>query len=135
MTPEQIDLIQASFRRATPSGKELVDIFYRRLFSAHPEVRSLFPHQMDNQQEKLLQTLAYAVNALKHPDSLLPIVRKLGTEHRGYKATPQHYGFVATALIEALREVEGPDFTAEVEAAWTACITLIAREMEPRLAA
>lgn len=135
MNSDQIDLIQASFQRVAPRGPELVASFYRRLFNEHPEVRSLFPHQMEQQQEKLLQTLAYAVNGLKHPESLLPIVRNLGTAHRGYAVKPQHYGFVATALLDALRDIDGHMFTNEVATAWTDCIMLIAKEMEPRLAA
>lgn len=135
MTPAQVELVQTTFARIVPIGNDVVETFYATLFARHPEVRALFPHEMAEQRQKLLQTLAYAVNGLKHPDALLPIVRELGAGHRGYKVHPDHYRMVAEALIAALAKALGPEFTKEVEAAWVACYTLIAREMEPQIAA
>lgn len=131
MTPEQKKLVQSSFSAAAHRGEELVDIFYGRLFEGYPQLRKMFPHDMEAQKKKLLQTLAYAVNGLAHPEALLPIVRDLGRNHRSYDVEAEHYTYVAAALIGALREALGTAFTHEVERAWVACYVFIAREMEP----
>ena len=131
MTPEQVSLVQSSFNAAAHRGAELVSNFYGRLFEGHPELRSLFPHEMDEQEAKLLQTLSYAVNGLAHPEALLPILRELGNSHRGFKIEVEHYTYVAAALIGALRETLAEEFTHAVERAWVACYVLIAQEMEP----
>ena len=130
MTPAQIDLIQTSFHAVSSKGSELVKSFYESLFADHPELREMFPHDMEEQQEKLLQTLAYAVNGLKHPEALLPIVRNLGVSHKGFRVESEHYTYVAAALLGALRTTLGPAFTRDVESAWVACYVLLSREME-----
>lgn len=131
MTPEQVNLVQSSFNAAAHRGAELVSTFYTRLFESHPNLRSFFPHDMQEQEEKLLQTLSYAVNGLTHPQALLPIVRELGSRHRDFNVEAEHYTYVAAALIGSLRETLAEEFTHAVERAWVACYVLIAREMEP----
>lgn len=132
MTPEHISLVQSSFSAAAHRGTELVTNFYGRLFEDHPDLRNLFPHDMEDQEAKLLQTLSYAVNRLTHPQALLPIVRELGKSHRGFRVEPEHYTYVAAALIGALRETLAEEFTHAVERAWVACYVMIAQEMEPQ---
>jgi len=65
MTPEQISLVQESFRFVLPIRNEAAAIFYRRLFAINPDLRSLFANaDMTDQGRKLVTALAFVVNGL-----------------------------------------------------------------------
>lgn len=118
MTPEQIDLVQSSFKKVVPIADTAADIFYDRLFEIAPQVRPLFPDDMSDQKKKLMQMLAVAVNGLTKLDEILPAVKDLGARHNGYDVTPAHYESVGEALIFTLGKGLGDDFTDDVKDAW-----------------
>ena len=91
MTPDQVTLVQFSFKSVAPIAAKAADLFYDRLFEIAPEVRQLFPADLSGQKVKLIGMLAAVVNNLHQLDVILPTVRDLGTRHRGYGVTPDHY--------------------------------------------
>ena len=129
MTPEKIALVQDSFAKVAPIAETAADIFYDRLFEIAPEVRPLFPEVMTDQKKKLMQMLAIAVNGLTKLDEILPAVQDLGARHNGYDVTPEHYDFVGQALIYALSQGLGDDFTDDVQAAWVETYGTLANVM------
>ncbi len=129
MTPEQIALVQGSFRQVTPMAARIADLFYGRLFELAPEVRPLFPDDLAEQKKKLMQMLGLAVTGLNSPETLLPAVVGLGERHSGYEVTPEHYAYVGEALIWALGQGLGDEFTQDVEEAWTAAYGTLADVM------
>ena len=54
MTPQQIDLVQSSFKKVVPIAGTAADLFYDRLFEIAPEVRSMFPQDLSEQKKKLM---------------------------------------------------------------------------------
>jgi hypothetical protein len=46
MTPEQIELVQRTWRAVLPVGDTAAELFYGKLFSLDPEVRRLFKNDM-----------------------------------------------------------------------------------------
>ena len=46
MTPQQIELVQTSFKKVVPIAGTAADLFYDRLFEIAPEVRSMFPQDL-----------------------------------------------------------------------------------------
>ncbi|MAY33616.1 MAG: globin domain-containing protein [Rhodovulum sp.] len=129
MTPEQIDMVQASFKKVAPIADTAADIFYDRLFEIAPEVRSLFPEDMTDQKKKLMQMIGIAVNGLTRLDDILPAVQDLGARHVGYDVKPEHYDVVGAALLFTLGKGLGDEFTPELEAAWTETYTTLAGVM------
>ena len=129
MTPEQVRLVQESFRRVAPEGEAVARSFYERLFALDPALRPLFADDMRGQRRKLMAMLALAVDALEHPDVLAPVLRALGWRHFGYGAEPRHFATVGDALLGALRKHLGAAFDREMRAAWTACYVLVATAM------
>jgi len=130
MTPEQIDLVQSSFKKVAPIADTAADIFYDRLFEIAPETRQLFPDVMTDQKKKLMQMIATAVNGLRDLDAIVPAVKDLGARHNGYNVTDEHYDSVGAALIYTLGKGLGDDFTPETEAAWTETYGLLAGVMK-----
>ncbi len=130
MTPEQIDLVQSSFKKVVPIADTAADIFYDRLFEIAPDTRALFPEVMTDQKKKLMQMIGVAVNGLKDLDAIVPAVQDLGARHQGYKVTEAHYDSVGAALLYTLGKGLGDDFTPETEAAWTETYGLLAGVMK-----
>jgi hemoglobin-like flavoprotein len=130
MTPEQIRLVQESFRRVDPIRIEAAQAFYDRLFAIDPELREMFAAtDMERQTAKLMATLAAVVEGLNRPETFLPSVRELARRHVDFGVEPHHYATVGEALILALAWGLGTAFTVEVCEAWRAAYAMLAREM------
>ncbi len=130
MSPEEIQLVQSTFRKVGPIAEDAAARFYARLFELNPALRPLFKHDMKEQGQKLLAMLATAVNGLDHLDDIVPAVRDLGARHVGYGVTTQDYDTVGEALLWTLGQGLGDAFTPEVETAWTKAYVLLASTMK-----
>jgi hemoglobin-like flavoprotein len=130
MTPEQIALVQSSFKSVAPIASKAAGLFYDRLFQIAPEVRPLFPADLSGQKVKLIGMLATAVNNLHQLDAILPTVRDLGARHRGYGVTAEHYTPVGAALLWTLEQGLGPAFISDVKVAWREAYSALAGAMQ-----
>ena len=92
--------------------------FYQRLFDAHPALRSIFPVDLDEQQRKLVDELAFIVDNLGQLPSLVERAAELGRRHREYGVEPSHYEEMLDVFMSALRSVLGDQVTVEVDTAW-----------------
>ena len=75
MTPQQIELVQTSFKKVVPIAGTAADLFYDRLFEIAPEVRSMFPQDLTEQKKKLMGMLGTAVGSLHKLETILPAVQ------------------------------------------------------------
>jgi len=129
MTPTQITLVQTSFAQVRAAADTVAEQFYQRLFELDPSVRRLFPADMREQRRLLMTMLARVVNDLQHFEALKPLLEQLGQRHVGYGVHPSHYATVGQALLWTLQQGLGPQFTAELEAAWVAAYTQMVESM------
>ena len=125
MTPQQIDLVQSSFKKVVPIAGTAADLFYDRLFEIAPEVRPLFPQDLGEQKKKLMTMLGTAVSNLHKLETILPAVKDLGSRHKGYGVTAAHYAPVGAALLWTLERGLGAAWTPQLAAAWTAAYTTL----------
>ena len=130
MTPEQIALVQDSFVRVAPIAPQAAAIFYDKLFTADPSLRSMFRGDMAAQGEALMRMIAAAVRTLDQPEHLMPVLRNLGRRHGAYGVKPQHYDTVGRALIATLEQGLGPAFDVATRQAWVAMYGLVSRTMQ-----
>ncbi len=130
-----IDLVQASWARVMPISDVAAMLFYDRLFVLDPSTRSLFKTDMREQKKKLMQTLSVAVDGLRTPDKLVPVLQNLGMRHTGYMVEDRHYDLVGEALLWTLREGLGDGFTPAIETAWKRTYGFIATVMKQAAAA
>jgi hemoglobin-like flavoprotein len=130
MTPDQIDLVKASFRKVAPIADTAAALFYGKLFALDPSLRALFKNDMTEQGRKLMSTIAVAVNSLDRIATILPVVEALAQRHAGYGVEDAHYDTVGTALIATLAEGLGDAFTPATRDAWIACYGLLAGTMK-----
>ncbi len=123
-------LLTAHLTAIADRSRELHSVFYGRLFEQHPGTRELFgafsgPHQFQMLHQILELALDHSTGAASVPDQLV----LLGQTHHDYEVRPEMYGWVAQCMLDALAEVTGPDWTAEMEQAWRAQLAAIAQQM------
>ena len=130
MTPEQIDLVQDSFRLILPRRAQVAELFYARLFVVEPSVQLLFANaDLEVQGDKLMAALSFVVGALRKPDTMLVTVQALALRHVRYGVVATHYASVGEALIWTIRLGLGAAATPEVLAAWVVAYDLLSRAM------
>ena len=81
MTPEQIALVQASFRNVVPIRDAAASLFYTRLFKLDPSLKPMFQNDMKQQGRKLMIAIATVVQGLNDLEEILPVIQDLGRRH------------------------------------------------------
>lgn len=130
MTPEQVDLVQRSWRSVLPVGDTAAELFYGKLFSLDPSIQKLFRDDMREQGRNLTAMISVAVGSLSRPERIMLAVQQLGRRHAAYGVEPRHYELVGVALLWMLEQVLGEAFTPEVRQAWSDVYTLLANTMQ-----
>jgi hemoglobin-like flavoprotein len=130
MTPQEISLVKASFKKVAPIADQAAALFYARLFELDPALRAMFSGDMAEQGRKLMQMIGLAVNGLDRIEALAPAVRQLGMRHAGYHVRDEHYDTVGEALLWTLGKGLGAEFTSEMQAAWARTYWLLAETMK-----
>jgi len=125
----EVAAVETSFALLAPRAADLIAAFYERLFTRHPETRTLFPQDMREQERKLLDALALVARSLRRPASIEPALVRLGMRHAAIGATPAHYAIVGTLLLETMAEMAGAAWTHDVAAAWTTAYAWVAGTM------
>ncbi|MFG3526212.1 globin domain-containing protein [Streptomyces sp. NPDC047917] len=111
---------------------DIADLFYRKLFDAHPELlRDLFNrgNQASGAQRQALagSIAAFATQLVEHPDSRPDVMLgRIAHKHASLGVTPAQYEIVHTHLFAAIAEVLGDAVTPEVAAAWDEVYWLMA---------
>lgn len=129
MTPENFARIRKGWSAVVSAPEIVGQMFYDKLFTNVPQVRSMFPQDMAGQEAKLVQTLDFIIDNLDDMDTLAPVARDLAVRHVAYGTVPAHYTAVGEALIETLQQALGDDFSQEDKKAWTEVYTALANEM------
>lgn len=135
MTPDQIALVQESFKAVLTIKDAAADLFYGRLFEDDPSLEALFPSDLTKQKQNLMATIATAVGSLHKLGDIVPVVQELGIRHTAYGVKPEHYDTVGGALLWTLEQGLGDAFTPEVKEAWTETYMLLAETMKEAAAA
>jgi len=130
LTTGQRDIIKATVPLLEAGGEALTTQFYKILLADHPEVRPLFnqAHQANGAQPRALANgvLMYARN-IDRLENLGPLAGQIVNKHVALQILPEHYPIVGGSLLQAMREVLGPEIaTDEVIAAWAAAYQQLA---------
>ncbi len=130
MTPEQVVMVQDSWKQVLPISEKAAELFYGRLFEIAPEVQPYFKGDMTEQGRKLMAMINTAVNALNELESVVPAIQEMGVRHVAYGVKPEDYDSVGAALIWTLEAGLGDAFTDEVKDAWVKVYTTLADTMK-----
>jgi hemoglobin-like flavoprotein len=118
MTPDQIALVQDSFKKVVPISEAAASIFYSRLFEIAPDVKPMFKGDIKEQGRKLMATLGVVVTGLTRLETVLPAASALAKKHVDYGVKAEHYAPVGAALLWTLEKGLGEAWTPELADAW-----------------
>lgn len=136
LSDQTIALVKATVPALEAHGLDIVHEMYSRMFQ-NPNIRDLFnqSHHGDAGSQPRALTgaiLAYASN-IDNLSALVPAVERIAQKHVGLQILPEHYPYVADALLGAIKAILGDAATDEIlqawgEAYWFLANILIARE-------
>lgn len=120
LSEETIAIVKATAPALQQHGLAITQAMYKRLF-VNEEIKALFDMaaQESGEQPKRLAAaiLAYAQNIDKLQNLTAPVMR-MAARHVETGVKPEHYPYVAEALLPAIRDVLGEAATDEVLGAW-----------------
>ena len=113
----------------------LLERFYAKV-RQDEHIRDLFNHANQGEGGGQVKALAgaifgYAQN-IDNLGVLLPVVERIAQKHIGYHILPEHYPYVATALLGAIKEVLGEAATDEILEAWGVAFWFLADILQGR---
>jgi nitric oxide dioxygenase len=129
MKRESIARVQRSHAALRARAVDLPSRFYEHLFVAAPEVRRLFPDDMTRLRAHFDAALALVVRNLADVEMLAQSLRDLGVQHVHWGVQPKQYFIVQGAIVAAVKELSGDDWSAELEQDWRDAIGTIASFM------
>jgi hemoglobin-like flavoprotein len=104
-------LLKESWTLVEEQQDRLASYFYAKLFLSNPQLRDLFPVQMDVQRARLLGAIVTAVQTVDDPERLNDYLRALGRDHRKFQVSSEHYDVVGGALMDSLRTFAAEQWT------------------------
>jgi len=138
LTDQTIAIVKATVPALEVHGLEITRRMYARMFQ-NAAIRDLFNqshHGETGSQPKALANavLAYAQN-IDNLGVLAAAVERIAQKHVGLNILPEHYPYVAEALLGAIEDVLGEAATPEIldawgEAYWFLADVLIGRERQ-----
>jgi nitric oxide dioxygenase len=121
LSRQTIEIVKQSVPALAAHGGDITKRMYSRLFE-HEHIKSLF--NLANQGEGGSQVhalaaaiLGYAQN-IENLGALAPVVERIAHKHIGYHILPEHYPYVAEALLAAIADILGEAATPELLKAW-----------------
>lgn len=124
LSAAQVQLLKKSFRQL--NAQAYSDYFYAKLFERHPEVRGLFPTDLEDQKAKLMSVFELVIFSFEEKQAeqfalqepLIIPLRHLGRTHEEKGIIPAHYQIANGLMLETLAHVLGAAHTPEIQKAW-----------------
>lgn len=121
--------LTATYARLREHKTQLAELFYRKLFTAAPQLRAMFRETPAAQAAKLMAALDAVVRNFEHPDEGAAMIEELGRRHAAYGARPEHYDLVIELLIESMTELLGSASAQQDLDEWRMALRLISNQM------
>lgn len=121
LSAQTITLVKSTVPALAEHGPAITTAMYTRLFK-DDHIRALFNHANQGENGAQVHALAAAILAyaqnIDNLAALAPVVERIAYKHVGYNILPEHYPYVATALLGAIKEVLHEAATDEILQAW-----------------
>lgn len=98
--------------------QRVADHFFKRLFALDTNIEKLFTVDMSRQRHKFMYMLALIVSAMDDPIVFKRIAQDTGQRHARYGVHRYHFDLGRDALLYALEQQLGQQFTLELREAW-----------------
>jgi NAD(P)H-flavin reductase len=121
--------LEQSIAAIAPVADKAVAYFYSLLFTAHPQLRSMFPLAMDEQRGKFLYALSRCIGDMQDSRKLARYLGQLARDHRKYGVQDKHYPVLAETLAASIPAFAGTAWDDAGAAAWRAAVEHICTVM------
>lgn len=121
--------LKDNFALVGANGEGVAAFFYADLFQRNPGLRGLFPAEMSQQHQQLLDALARIVSRVDDAGQLVPFLQDLGRRHVKYGVAPEHYAEVGSSLLATLEHFSGPAWNEELRQGWATAYGLVSQVM------
>jgi len=121
MAQEQLAALRHFFASVEPGLPEIVDVMYGRIFQALPGSEALFKGDLQEQKQRythMLQSIVQLTRSrhlwpilIDKGRPALPVLNDLKSLHAKAGVTPEHFGVMKTALMQACGEIAPAEFT------------------------
>lgn len=122
----QLHNIRRSHEAVADRGDELSERFFARLFAMQPVLRALLPRDQWQRTRDLLAGLGLVVKEIERPGSVEHLLMDFGAKAQRTGIMPQQYGMARQALLDAMRETMGAEWTEALERDWTDALNSVA---------
>lgn len=121
LSAETIGIVKQSVPALEAHGSDITKAMYARLFRDE-HIRNLFNHANQGEGGSQVHALAAAIlgyaRNIENLGALTPVVERIAHKHIGYHILPEHYPYVAEALLAAIGDVLGEAATPALLKAW-----------------
>jgi nitric oxide dioxygenase len=135
LSARTIEIVKASAPALAEHGTAITRVMYGRLFKDE-HIRALFNHANQGDSGSQVNALAAAILAyarnIDNLSALGPVVERIAQKHIGYDILPEHYPYVANALLGAIGEVLGDAASEELMGAWGEAYWFLAEILKTR---
>ena len=128
-----IEIVAGSLELVAERAGDPTAQVYARLFAEHPEMEALFVRDTTGAVRGEMLAVAFAClldlgGAGAYAANLIAAER---VNHEGVGVPPEVFGRFFPIVADTCREISGPAWTAEVEAAWAEVLAQIAELTAP----
>ncbi|KQS76396.1 NO-inducible flavohemoprotein [Rhizobium sp. Leaf383] len=121
LSTETIEVVKATVPALEQHGSAITKAMYARLFRDE-HIKSLFNQANQGENGSQVHALAAAIlgyaKNIENLGVLGPVVERIAHKHIGYHILPEHYPYVADALLAAIEDVLGDAATPAILSAW-----------------
>ncbi len=125
MDEHTISLIRESFDLVEPIAPQAAVLFCNNLLAIDPTLRPLFADDLEPQANRIMQGLASLVACLDRPETLDPLLDRLGRRLAATGLGVQQYDAALRAWLQTLHHALGVAYNDDVETAWMAAFNAL----------
>ncbi len=132
LNPQQKDIILATLPVVATNLQTIVNKFYLRVFSNHPELKNLFNQTNQKngfQQQALANSIASFVTNYDSLSKIKPMLVQIANKHVSLGISKDMYQIVGDNLMAAIGEVLQNILTPEIADAWLSMYWVIANTL------
>lgn len=130
MTPAQASIVRSTWAALAPRADEVITQFYVHLFALEPEARAMFAAaDMTAQRKKFKAMFGTLIRLLDDPADIVMETIPAARRHASYGVTDHHLGTGHEALMRALADELGEEFSPRARQAWGELYNLAAAVM------
>lgn len=125
LTAQQLEAVRGNMRRVMPEFERLSTLFFARLFTSHSPLRPLFPQDAYRRAEDLRSALEHLVRNANRLNAVEGALIEFGVRNDRAGIQPVHYGAAREALLFALADVSGEQWTEDLRDAWGTLLQVV----------